>query len=134
MTDVLLDLYLLGGAAALAGVLALLGLGVNYLVKKIKWGKVRAVTEAAWGILDSVIREANTEMLLKLKEAQAEDSDGGKEVTKAEWDAAKSAAVAKFKKLWGLDKLALLAGALGISIDSLDDWLGASVASGLDPK
>lgn len=134
MKSVLFDLYLLGGAAALAGILALLGLAVNYGIGKVKWAKARAVLGAAWDVLDAVTREANAELLLKLKEAKDPDSDGGVEVTKAEWDAAKRAALLKFKRLYGVDKLGVLADALGLDMGGLSEWLGAKIAGGLDPR
>lgn len=134
MKNTLIDLYLLGGAAALAGILALLAMAISWGAKKIKWERVRNTVMAAWEILDPVIREANAELQLQLKAARAEDSDGGVEVTDAEWKAARKAAVAKFKKLYGLENLAALAAALGLSLGGLDEWIGGAVGGGLDPK
>lgn len=132
MKDLALDLYLLGGLAAGAGVLTLLGMLVAWGAKKIKWQSVRAVTLEAWEMIAVVTKEANAELVAQLKAARAEDSDGGAEITKAEWDAAKKAAVAKFKKLWGLENLGRLAAALGLSSSLLDDWIGANVAGNLE--
>jgi hypothetical protein len=127
--ELLLDAYLAFGLMLGAGLIALVGLGVSYLAKKIKWNSIRALTNEAWEIVAVVARDANAELHARLKAAKEEDSPGGAEVTDAEWKAAKKAALAKAKELIGLENLGRLAKALGLDSGLLDQWLGSQIGA-----
>lgn len=131
MKELLLDLYLAGGAVAVGLALTGLGLLVAWGVKKIKWASVRGLAETAWELLSAVTKEANAELLAKLNAAKDPASDGGEEITDEEWRAARKAAVAKFKELYGLENLAKLAKSLGLELDALDKYLESKVAGSL---
>lgn len=132
MKDIALQLYLVGGVAAGAAIIALLGIAVRRGIARVGWDKGQAVLTQAWRLVATVAGEANSELRAKLLAATAEDSDGGKEVTRAEWDAAVDSAVAKFKRLYGADSLKKLAAAIGVNLDFLDEWIGAEISSAIN--
>lgn len=131
MTDIAIDIYIALGLALGSGLLVLVGLAVRYGISKVGWERARAPMTKAWEILSAVSGEANAELQARLKAARTEESPGGAEITRQEWDDAISAAVAKFKRLYGLDSLKELARSIGIDIGVLDEWLGAAIASHL---
>ncbi len=129
MKDIILDLYLVGGLVAVAGILALIGYGVSSLAKKSKRTWVRNLTNEAWSIVAVVAKDANAELHARLKAAKEKDSPGGAEVTAEEWRAAKKAALEKAKGLIGFETLSKLAAALGLKLDALDDLLGSQIGA-----
>lgn len=131
MKDTVISLYLYGGAAALAGVLVLIGYGVTWGARKIPWSRGRDAVVTAWDLVAVVTREANAELQARLKLARDPASDGGEAVTAAEWRAARDAAVSKFKRLYSADMIKALAKGLGIELDQVDDWIGTAILGGL---
>lgn len=131
MKDIALQIYMVGGIAAGAAVVTLLGLAVKRGIVEVGWERGRKVLLKAWDLIGTVTGEANAELHARLVDARDPDSPGGEKVTRAEWDDAVAKAVAKFKRLWGLGTLAELAAAVGIELDFLDDWIGAAVTSGV---
>lgn len=130
MKDTLVQIYLFGGAAALGGVLFLLAYAVRWAANKVPFDAARRVILTAWDTVALVTREANAEFQAKLELATDEDSPGGKEITKEEWDAAKTAAIAKFKQLYGFGNLKKLVAALGLDLpEKLESWIGSAITS-----
>lgn len=132
MKEILVDLYLFGGVAALGGMLLLLGYGVRWAAAKVPWTVAQKVIVAAWDLIATVTREANAEFQAQITIAKSAESPGGKKITKKEWAEARQAALEKFKRLYGVGSLKELASALNLSLgEQLDEWIGATITGGM---
>jgi hypothetical protein len=122
--------YLLPALASILG--ALITLGSGYLTAYIRRLHINAATkgilERLSDVVASVVLEMEQTAVAEVKAAMADDSDGGKSITKEEAERIKETAVSKVRSYLGPKGVALLMEVLGLKDrKAADELIGGMI-------